>query len=61
MIENILAKKLYLGIFDQIITKALAPPITLPSSITWSLLNSSSCDLEVNFKNYIPKIIKEFI
>ena len=31
---NIFAKKLYFGIFDQIIIKALAPPITFPSSMT---------------------------
>ena len=33
-IENNFDKKLYFGILDQITTKAFAPAITFPSSIT---------------------------
>jgi len=48
-IETNFAKNLYLGIFDHIITKALAPPITFPLSITCNLLNSSLLFFDVNF------------
>ena len=47
-IENNLDRNLYFGILDQIITNALAPPITLPLSITWILLNNSFWDFEVS-------------
>ena len=46
---KILAKNLYFGIFDQIITNAFAPPITSPLSITCNLLNNSAEDFEVRF------------
>ena len=44
---NILAKNLYFGILDQIITNAFAPPITSPLSITCNLLSNSADDFEV--------------